>query len=203
MKFIFGIALACLAAACAAPAPTSPQAAGSAPSYTLLPDQYQYVWCSGWSGNKVPPVTRTVVDIIPTYIDATTRTPAAAGEIEAAGGRIVYGFQGGMYRIEIDVAAVPKLIRLTQPSMFYARTVRDLNDYVVPIYIDMTRRPTASDIVALTSAGGIALQWFDFSTLVFGLVDDSRWNQLKAVSGVSKIDYHVPSGCVSQVVKSS
>ncbi len=183
MKYLVALALAGLAAACSTTV-TSPLASTSAtvPAAPLL--STRYVWaCHSWGPVGPPPVARTVFDILLPGAppDFLSTDPKAFAAVVAAGGRLIYTFHSSLYRFELDVPAVSQLA--AQGYIPYARSVRSLDDFVVPFFGEFNPPASDADIVNVVSAGGFQLTVNSFTneTLIGGFVDDSHWAQLSAL----------------------
>ncbi len=175
---------------------TSPSDAINAPTpVTLLQTRYQFA-CSSWGPSGPPPVSRTVFDILLPVLPDGTPDPKAFAAIEAAGGRLVYVFHGGLLRVELDVAAIAALGQGPQFGVAYARNVRSLDDLVVPFFAEYRPPATDTDLVNLVSTGAFQLTITSFGTATYvgGFISDDHWPQLAALP-IKSLGYNLPLLC--------
>lgn len=179
-------ALALAAARCGSPA-----APDISPT-VILGRTYQYA-CGSWNPGP-PPLSRALMDVGVAGADAPD--PESVAALEAAGAETVYRFHGGLVRVVMDVAEVPRLYGLGAGTIFYATTVSNPGLHDVRVGVVLDRHATADDLQALWDLGATWARGYDFSSSIAAIIDDSRLPDVRALPHVVDAYIDGPVGCV-------
>jgi hypothetical protein len=180
-----------LAAAC------SDGAAPLAP-VELLAQEYVYRPCDGGAWTPaVPSASRTVVDIRLPHRDGSDGPPTKEqiAAVERAGGRILYRYNVGMVRAELDVAEVPGLVGLPPRVANYVRTVTDLDRRDVTLIVMLSHDLTDADIAAVQALGGQIRHRYDALEGYSVVIDDAAIPKVRALPGVKSLGAN-SVGCI-------
>ena len=161
-----------------------------APVVTFTEASYRFA-CRAWTPGP-PPATRTLLDLRLSQID-TASEPAAqlVDAIEAVGGRVIYRFNGPQVRVELDVAAVPRLAWLNS-----AVTVAEPDTHDVTLIVMLTHDLTVTDLQAVAALGGRVTREFHALEGYVVIIDDARVPEVRALPGVALAGFDA-IGCLA------
>jgi hypothetical protein len=156
---------------------------------------YRFGPCALTWSPSAPPSGRTVVDF---YFgsDGSGPTSAEAQAIERGGGAVGHRFNVPIVRAVIDVKAVPALIGMPPAGAYYAATVTDPSTATVQVAVLLDHPPGDADIARAVALGGQNVRRYDSSNLFTVDVDDALIPRLRAVPGVTHVEFNGAFVCL-------
>ncbi len=191
---ILGLAVSANACRNAAPGASQPPRrqvpradAVNSPVTPPLPDSpsrgVRYFMCGG-DFSHLPTTDRVVVDLrLRSKNENRIPTDEDVRAVTALGGTVLHRFNVALIRVEIDAAALPRIVG-DKSIGDYALTVPDLRVYDVPVQIYFTRAITEADRAALRRVGVSDIGQFLTRPILGATAPDRALPEIQRIPGV-------------------